>query len=159
MTSTKGISEMQLSHRRRVVSAVFDEPNLVSAGTRRRSCCTNRARAPAGVRAPRATQVRRTNPRRPQCTRNGGPIVSGNTRRLRFGEGDLASVPAANLDPTATPARQTGEQQSLTQGKAAWAALGTTTTRHRCPTTLDPAAPGLPDPVAADGGPGVSGRC
>lgn len=45
----------------------------------------------------------------------------------RFGEGDLASILAAHLDPTATPARQATEQQSLTQGTAGWAALGTTT--------------------------------
>ncbi len=46
----------------------------------------------------------------------------------RFGEGDLASILAAHLDPTAAPARRAGEQQSLTQGTAGWAALGTTTT-------------------------------
>ncbi len=36
----------------------------------------------------------------------------------RFGEGHLASILAAHLDPTATPARRAGEQQSLTQGTA-----------------------------------------
>jgi hypothetical protein len=46
----------------------------------------------------------------------------------RFGEGDLASILAAHLDPTAVPARRAGEQQSLTQGTAGWAALGTTNT-------------------------------
>ena len=46
----------------------------------------------------------------------------------RVGEGDLASILAAHLDPTATPARRAGEQQSLTQGTGGWAALGTTTT-------------------------------
>jgi len=46
----------------------------------------------------------------------------------RFGEGDLASILAANLNPTATPARRADEQQSLTQGTAGWAALGATPT-------------------------------
>jgi len=45
----------------------------------------------------------------------------------RFGEGDLASILAAHLDPTAAPARRAGEQQSLTKGTSGWAALGTTT--------------------------------
>jgi hypothetical protein len=45
----------------------------------------------------------------------------------RFGEGDLASILAANLDPTTPAARQAGEVKSLTQGTAGWAALGTTT--------------------------------
>lgn len=47
--------------------------------------------------------------------------------RQRCGEGDLASILAAHLDPTA-PARRAGEQQSLTQGTAGWAALGITNT-------------------------------
>jgi hypothetical protein len=42
----------------------------------------------------------------------------------RFGEGDLASILAANLDPTRPAARQAGEDKSLTQGTAGWAALG-----------------------------------
>jgi hypothetical protein len=44
----------------------------------------------------------------------------------RFGEGDLASILAANIDPTIPAARQAGEDQSLTQGTAGWAALGAT---------------------------------
>src|SRR6478672_12218096 len=42
----------------------------------------------------------------------------------RFGEGDLASILAANLDPGTPAARQAGEDKSLTQGTAGWAALG-----------------------------------
>lgn len=46
----------------------------------------------------------------------------------RFGEGDLTSILAAHVDPTATPGpagRRAGEQQqSLTQGTGGWAALG-----------------------------------
>ena len=55
----------------------------------------------------------------------------------RFGEGDLASILAANLDPSTPAARQAGEDKSLTQGTAGWAALGATTppTRRRTPTT------------------------
>jgi len=45
----------------------------------------------------------------------------------RFGEGDLASILAANLDPTTPAARQAGEDKSLTQGTAGWAALGAPT--------------------------------
>jgi hypothetical protein len=45
----------------------------------------------------------------------------------RFGEGDLASILAANLDPTTPAAIRAGEDKSLTQGTAGWAALGTTT--------------------------------
>jgi hypothetical protein len=44
----------------------------------------------------------------------------------RFGEGDLASILSAHLDPTTPPARQAGEHRSLTQGTAGWAALGAT---------------------------------
>ena len=44
----------------------------------------------------------------------------------RFGEGDLAAILAAHLDPTAAPARRADEQRSLTQGTAGWAALGAT---------------------------------
>ena len=44
----------------------------------------------------------------------------------RFGEGDLASILAANLDPGTPAARQAGEDKSLTQGTAGWAALGAT---------------------------------
>jgi hypothetical protein len=44
----------------------------------------------------------------------------------RFGEGDLASILAANLDPTTPAAIRAGEDQSLTQGTAGWAALGAT---------------------------------
>ena len=47
----------------------------------------------------------------------------------RFGEGDLASILAANLEPTTTPAaRKAGEDKSLTQGTAGWAALGAPST-------------------------------
>lgn len=46
----------------------------------------------------------------------------------RFGEGDLASILSAHLDPTTPAARQAGEDQSLTQGTAGWAALGATPT-------------------------------
>jgi hypothetical protein len=50
----------------------------------------------------------------------------------RFGEGDLASILAANLDPGTPAALRAGETKSLTQGTAGWAALGapapTTTT-------------------------------
>ena len=50
----------------------------------------------------------------------------------RFGEGDLASILAANLDPTTTPAaRKAGEDKSLTQGTAGWAALGARAPTHR----------------------------
>ena len=42
----------------------------------------------------------------------------------RFGEGDLASILAANLDPDAPAAWRAGEDRSLTQGTAGWAALG-----------------------------------
>jgi transposase len=42
----------------------------------------------------------------------------------RFGEGDLASILAANLDPTLPAALTAGEDKSLTQGTAGWAALG-----------------------------------
>jgi hypothetical protein len=42
----------------------------------------------------------------------------------RFGEGDLASILSAHLGPTTPPARQAGEDRSLTQGTAGWAALG-----------------------------------
>ena len=51
----------------------------------------------------------------------------------RFGEGDLASILSANLDPTTPAARQAGEDKSLTQGTAGWAALGAT------PNTTPPA--------------------
>jgi hypothetical protein len=53
----------------------------------------------------------------------------------RFGEGDLASILAANPDPdpAAPAARQAGEDKSLTQGTAGWAALGAT------PNTTPPA--------------------
>jgi len=51
----------------------------------------------------------------------------------RFGEGDLASILAANLDPGTPAALRAGEDNSLTQGTAGWAALGTST-----PTTTDP---------------------
>jgi hypothetical protein len=44
----------------------------------------------------------------------------------RFGEGDLASILAANVDPTTPAPRQAGEDRSLTQGTAGWAALGAT---------------------------------
>ena len=44
----------------------------------------------------------------------------------RFGEGDLASILAANLDPATPAARRAGEDNSLTQGTAGWAALGAT---------------------------------
>jgi hypothetical protein len=44
----------------------------------------------------------------------------------RFGEGDLASILAANLDPTTPAAIRAGEDKSLTQGTAGWAALGVT---------------------------------
>ena len=44
----------------------------------------------------------------------------------RFGEGDLASILAANLDPTTPAAIRVGEDKSLTQGTAGWAALGAT---------------------------------
>jgi len=54
----------------------------------------------------------------------------------RFGEGDLASILSAHLDPTLPAARQAGEDQSLTQGTACWAALGTTPTT----TGVDPHA-------------------
>ena len=46
----------------------------------------------------------------------------------RFGEGDLESILAANLDPSTPAAIRAGEDKSLTQGTAGWAALGTTTT-------------------------------
>lgn len=46
----------------------------------------------------------------------------------RFGEGDLASILAANLDPTTPAARRAGEDKSLTQGTAGWATLGAATT-------------------------------
>ena len=49
----------------------------------------------------------------------------------RFGEGDLASILAANLDPTRPAARQAGEDKSLTQGTAGWAALGAAPTDSR----------------------------
>jgi transposase len=45
----------------------------------------------------------------------------------RFGEGDLASILAANIDPSIPAARQAGEDKSLTQGTAGWAALGAST--------------------------------
>ena len=48
----------------------------------------------------------------------------------RFGEGDLASILAANLDPTLPAARRAGEATSLTQGTAGWAALGATPTTN-----------------------------
>lgn len=48
----------------------------------------------------------------------------------RFGEGDLASILAANLDPTLPAALQAGEDKSLTQGTAGWAALGATPTAN-----------------------------
>jgi hypothetical protein len=53
----------------------------------------------------------------------------------RFGEGDLASILAANPnpDPAAPAARRAGEDKSLTQGTAGWAALGAT------PNTTPPA--------------------
>ena len=38
----------------------------------------------------------------------------------RFGEGDLASILAANLDPATPAARQAGEGQYLTQGTEGW---------------------------------------
>ena len=48
----------------------------------------------------------------------------------RFGEGDLASILAANLDPGTPAALQAGEDKSLTQGTAGWAALGATPTAN-----------------------------
>ena len=53
----------------------------------------------------------------------------------RFGEGDLASILAANLDPATPAARQASEDKSLTQGTAGWAALGTTTPNTTTPST------------------------
>ena len=55
------------------------------------------------------------------------PFVPAGAVHQRFGEGDLASILAANLDPSTPDARQAGEDKSLTQGTAGWAALGTTT--------------------------------
>jgi len=46
----------------------------------------------------------------------------------RFGEGDLASILTANPDPAAPAALRAGEDKSLTQGTAGWAALGAATT-------------------------------
>ena len=56
----------------------------------------------------------------------------------RFGEGDLASILAANLDPATPAARQASEDKSLTQGTAGWAALGTTTPNTTTPNTTTP---------------------
>jgi hypothetical protein len=56
----------------------------------------------------------------------------------RFGEGDLASILAANLDPATPAARQASEDKSLTQGTAGWAALGTTTPNTTTPSTATP---------------------
>ena len=53
----------------------------------------------------------------------------------RFGEGDLASILAANLDPTRPAALRAGEDKSLTQGTAGWAALGGPTSNPR---TINP---------------------
>jgi hypothetical protein len=53
----------------------------------------------------------------------------------RFGEGDLASILAANLDPTRPAALRAGEDKSLTQGTAGWAALGGPTSNTR---TINP---------------------
>ena len=53
----------------------------------------------------------------------------------RFGEGDLASILAANLDPATPATRQASEDKSLTQGTAGWAALGTTTPNTTTPST------------------------
>ena len=53
----------------------------------------------------------------------------------RFGEGDLASILAANLDAApGPPPLRAGEDRSLTQGTGGWAALG-------APTTDPPASP------------------
>ena len=55
----------------------------------------------------------------------------------RFGEGDLASILAANPDPAVTPpAARAGETRSLTQGTAGWAALGATPTVSEAPIEL-----------------------
>ena len=90
----------------------------------------------------------------------------------RFGEGDLASILAANLDPTLPATRRAGEDKSLTQGTARWAALGaarpsstadlnghnnshpledkpSTATRTGPPPVGVPAAPPLPEDVHA----------
>jgi hypothetical protein len=56
----------------------------------------------------------------------------------RFGEGDLASILAANLDPTLPAALQAGEDKSLTQGTAGWAALGVTPTTNPPPVDANP---------------------
>ena len=47
-----------------------------------------------------------------------------------LGEGDLASILAANLDPNTPAAIRAGEDKSLTQGTAGWAALGATATAN-----------------------------
>jgi transposase len=56
----------------------------------------------------------------------------------RFGEGVLASILAANLDPTLPAALQAGEDKSLTQGTAGWAALGVTPTTNPPPVDANP---------------------
>jgi len=56
----------------------------------------------------------------------------------RFGEGDLASILTANLDPATPAALRAGEDKSLTQGTAGWAALGATTPNTTTPNTTTP---------------------